>query len=301
MMFVFPKESLEQVLSYHEGVSIVSYGKPRDAFKLPIDVPHWTSGYGGKYEMVHTHVPAGVMVAIGNLEELDLSDQAKLKDQLANIDIYPTGEAGDFSGKKIQDLTKWFTDRSRVDNAVNDQKPIAHVKKLTPSGLGPERYNDLVSHLADGMNIFKCPQQRTLVPADHEQRVEIVKSILDGLSRAVRYTRMDDPAIAFQITDHVLLDIASGSGGGIELGLEEAAKIIVERKDKKTGKIDFTPLDRDMLGKSWVVADGKPLGHRGEIDASDIALEADELAHPETPPFPQPYMRRSSGGMTVHL
>jgi len=104
-MFAINQDVLIQVLKTHHGVDFKSYGKPRDAFELPIEVPHWTSGYGGKYEMTHTHVPAGAMVAVGNLEDVDVSNQAKLKAQLKEIDIYPTGHSGDFTGTNLDTLS----------------------------------------------------------------------------------------------------------------------------------------------------------------------------------------------------
>jgi hypothetical protein len=285
-MFVFPKDTLVQVLSHHAGVSVVSYGKPRDGFELPVEVPLWTSGYGGKYETKHTNVPKGVMIAVGDLEGLDVTNQDALKAQLKNIDIYPTGGSGDFTGKNLGELVKWFSDRSRRDDEVNSQTPIAHAKKLTPEGLGRERYDDLVNYLSDNMTILKEPKTETLIPADRIHRKKIVEGILNGLSKTVRYTRLDDPAEAFQITEGVEVD--KGGDSTIVLGLTEPAKMLLLRRNKNSER-DITPFDRAMLGRTWVTADNNPLGNRGSIDASQIAIEADAIQHGGRPTTTLPY------------
>ena len=293
-MFAFDQETLIKVLDAEKGVDMISYGRPRDGFALPLDVPHWTSGYGGKYEMQHSHVPAGTMIAIGNLEDIDIHDIDKLKPQLQEIDIYPTGHSGDFTGTNVQTLRQWFTDRSRLDNDVNNQTPIAHAKKLTPAGLGVETYSGLVDYLTDNMNLFKDPKQgNRLVPADYGQRHNIVVGLLDGLSKTVRYTRLDDPAKAFQVTESLAV---KKNASAILLSLKEPAKILLERS-YKNGEKDVTPLDRAMIGRSYVTADGLPLGDRGSIDISDIALKARELEAGAGPSIPLPYMQKSALGM----
>lgn len=263
-MFSLNQDTLVVVLSEHDGVELVSYGKPRDGFALGGVVPHWTSGFGGKYEIVHKNVPAGVMIAVGDLEGLDIHDQEKLKKQLQHIDIYPTGHSGDFTGKDVEEVKKWFFERSVHDDAVNDQSKIAHASKLTPEGLGKARYDELVSFLTDEMHVFKDPKNgNALVPPAREEREAIVKNILDGLSKTVRYTRKDDPAKAYQFQS--AFEVVKEGKGSINFMLEEVRKIIVLRKDKKTGEVSVTPLDRAMLGKTYVTADGQPLGDRGMV------------------------------------
>lgn len=271
-MFVFKQETLVEVLKHCEGVDLASYGKPRDAFLLPVKIPHWTSGFGGKYEMRHTNVPAGAWVAVGDLEDLVINDFEKLKQQLTTIDIYPTGHSGDFSGKKLEELDSWFRSRSRLDNEANSQTPICHVQKLTPKGLGEVSYATLVDHLADNMNLFKDTENNNaLVPADRPQREKIVRRLLEGLASTVRYTRLDEPAKAYQIYGEIGIDKADK--GAIFLTVEEVSKIIVVR-EYKNGEVDVTPLDRAMLGKTYATKDGAPLGERGRVELSDLLQKA---------------------------
>ena len=138
-MVSIDKNTLVLVLKEHEGVDLISYGKPRDGFELGCSVEHWTSGYGGKYEMVHNNVPPGVMIAVGDLENIEIKDQGALKAHLQKIDAYPTGHSGDFSGKDIAALKQWFFDRSVRDDATNNQDPLTNAKKPTPEGLGKDR------------------------------------------------------------------------------------------------------------------------------------------------------------------
>jgi hypothetical protein len=293
-MFVFNQETILEILKnnpefWGQGVSVVSYGKPRDAFQLSIDVPHWVSGYGGKYEMRHTNVPAGVMIAVGNLEELDVNNFEKLKAQLKEVDIYPTGHSGDFTGTDLDTLRKWFTDRSRLDNEVNPQTPIAHVKTLTKDGLGEQKFTELVDYLADNMNLFKDPgAEGIFVPADREQRMHIATALLDGISKTVRYTRMDDPAVAYQISGQVLIE--KGDDSTIHLHMVEENKILIIRKEKN-GLWHITPLDRAMLGQTWVTEDGEPLGNRGEVDISRIMQLGQEIENKGNPRAPLPFLR----------
>ena len=199
---------------------------------------------------------------------------------------------------QVAPLHKWFTDRSRLDNEANNQTPIAHAQKLTPAGLGRERYDDLVSYLTDNMNLFKNPAAKdALVPASGEERKKIVTALLDGLSKTVRYTRLDDPAEAFQLTEKVLIE--KKDKGAIRLGLMEPSKIVLKRH-YKNGEDDVTPLDRAMIGHAWVPADGQPLGDRGALDLSTIAIEANALAHAGRPVIPLPYMY-PSGAQAAEL
>lgn len=273
-MLSFPSDVVEAVLSRHkqEGVELISSGNPRDGFMLPIEVPHWTSGFGGNYEMVHTNVPAGTMIAVGDLSKLDTSNQDVLKEQLRKIDIYPTGHSGDFTGKDVKSLQKWFFDRSLLDNEANNQTAIACAKQLTADGLGQDRYNDLVQYLANEMNLFKDPKNKgALVPADESLRKLCVKSLLDGLSKTVRYTRVDEPANAFQLVSQTHIETVPG-GGEASFNLESNL-ILVDRLNKK-GAHSFSPLNREMLGHGWVIRDHQPLGERGRIDVSELASEA---------------------------
>ncbi|MDX1974196.1 MAG: hypothetical protein SFT92_00815 [Rickettsiales bacterium] len=275
-MFSLNQDMLVIILSEHEGVDLVSYGKPRDGFALTGVIPHWTSGFGGKYEIIHKNVPAGAMIAVGDLENLDITNQDKLKQQLKHIDIYPTGHSGDFTGKDIEEIKQWFFDRSVRDDALNNQSPIAHAQQLTPEGLGESRYHDLVDFLVDEMNIFKDPKQNNiLVPAERIEREAIVKNILDGLSKTVRYTRKDDPAKAYQLRSAI--DVNKPNAGTISFLLEDVHKIIVLRKDKKTGEVNITPLDKSMLGVTYVTKDGQPLGDRGVVDIATIIARAEEI------------------------
>lgn len=166
------------------------------------------------------------------------------------------------------------------------------MKKLTPESLGSEHYNALVDHLADAMNIFKNKTQGTLVPASHNDRAAIVMGILSGLSQSVRYTRLDDPAIAFQVTERSMIKGTSAGSGDINLELPAAPTLLVERfKDGQV--IDISPLNAAMVGQSWVTTDGKPLGHRGEVDLSELAIEAFEIEHPGRSSVGLPYLQKS--------
>ncbi len=275
-MTTISQETLVVVLREHEGVELISYGKPRDGFELKGEVPHWTSGYGGQYEMAHYNVPAGAMIAVGDLQSLDIADLGKLKEQLKKIDIYPTGHEGDFTGKDVDELKKWFHDRSVRDDKVNDQSPIAHAKKLTPDGLGQSNYDELVTYLADEMHLFKDQKNGgALVPPEKEDRKKIVTEILQGLSETVRYTRLDAPATAYQFQGG--LTVAKQDGAAIEYMLRDAHKIIVVREDPKTKAVSVTPLDRAMLGQTYVTKDGQPLGDRGMVDLGDIIRKAAQI------------------------
>ena len=97
-MFTLDQDTLIMVLHEHTGVDLVSLGKPRDGFVLKTPVPHWTSGFGGTYEMVHSNVPKDVMIAAGDLDGLTLDNFDDLVSKLKNLDIYPTGTSGDFAG-----------------------------------------------------------------------------------------------------------------------------------------------------------------------------------------------------------
>ncbi len=272
-MFVLQEDVLIEILKRHadKGIDLVSYGKPRDAFELPVDFPHWTSGFGGKYEMVHQNIPAGVMIAVGNLEDLDINNQEKLKKQLQEIDIYPTGHTGDFSTVSLEKARAWFDQRSRRDDEVNSQTPIRHAGKLTKTGLGDKRYSDLVCYLADNMNVFKTPDGNIL-PENRTARVELAQALLDGLSKTVRYTRLDDPAKAFQVTGDISIE-NNKIQSAIRLKMQTISKILVLRT-YKNGETDLTPLDREMIGRTYVTADGEELGDRGSIGLSRILAEA---------------------------
>jgi hypothetical protein len=102
-----------------------------------------------------------------------------------------------------------------------------------------------------------------------------VKNILDGLSKAVRYTRKDDPAKAYQFQS--ALEVVKEGKGTLSFLLEEVRKIIVLRKDPKTGKVSVTPLDRQMIGNTYVTKDGEPLGDRGMVDMSVIIRRAQAI------------------------
>jgi|GEM_PF-5214960 hypothetical protein len=274
-MHIFNHETLVRVLSEREGVDVASYGKPRDAFILPISVPFWTSGYGGRYEMRHTNVPAGAWVAVGNLEDLDLSDFGKLKEQLCYIDIYPTGHSGDFTGKTLTELDSWFSSRSRRDDNVNSQTPIIHTKRLTSAGLDTEKYEELVGYLADNMSLFKnTDNDGALVPDNTSERQKIVRGILYGLSQTVRYTRLDEPAKAYQFFAEMI--VYKQDKGAISLTLTEESKILIMRR-YKNGEVDITPLDRSMLGRTYATKDGQPLGNRGMVELSDLLKRGLEI------------------------
>ena len=285
-MFTLDQDTLIMVLHEHTGVDLVSLGKPRDGFVLKTPVPHWTSGFGGTYEMVHSNVPEGVMVAAGDLEDLKLDDFDGLVEKLKKLDIYPSGANGDFTGKDVEELRQWFFDRSVRNDEVNHQWPIKHTAhQLTPEKLdgyyGKGHYQKLVDALADGMNIFKHPGTGELLPADRAQRVEIVQGLLESLSEAVRYTRIDGPAIGYQIS--TAIDVTKEGAGTIRYLLEDVHKIIVMRKDPKTGEVTITPLDRAMIGKTYDTKDGQPLGDRGYVDLATIleraaAIEAEKKA-----------------------
>ena len=277
---------LVRVLSGYKGVDLVSLGKPRDAFALPRAVPHWTSGYGGEYEMVHTHVPVGTMIAAGDLEKLTLDDFEALKHTLSNIDIYPTGHSGDFTNKKTEELKAWFFERSVLNDEVNDQLPLRHTahqvtQKKLDERFGAGHYETLVNFLADEMHIFRDPKQGgALVPSGREDRVEITKAILDGLAHAVRYTRIDGAATGYQFKN--TLDVASEGAGTISFRLEEKDKMILLRKDPKTGEATVSPLNREMIGKTYDTKDGEPLGDRGSVDIMEIMERANELSKKDT-------------------
>ena len=235
-------------------------------------------GLGGQYEQVHKNVPAGVMVAVTGLEELDLSDLEDLKQKLVKLDMYPTGYSGDFSKTSLKEVTKWFFDRSVVDNKAQPQQPIAHMRSLTRQGLGDAAYEELVGYLADNMNVFKVPHTNgTLVPADRENREMIVKGILDGLSKVVRYTRQDGASTGFQFTEQLLVEKPAGT---LDFFLTSNPKMIVLREDEE----NLTSLDVAMVGskgdtegKTYITADGEPLADRGSISLSEIWLCASQL------------------------
>jgi hypothetical protein len=284
-VFVFNQKDLIEFLENHaQGVEVASYGRARDGFELPVDVQFWKSGYGGKYESVHTKVPKGTMIAVGDLEDLDVTNFEKTEEHLVKIDIYPTGHSGDFSDQKLDTLRDWFFSRSRVDNEVNTQTPISHAKKLTPEGLGKENFGKLVSYLADNMNLFKGVNDERH-PSRHDDRATVVKGLLEGLSKTIRYTRLDDPAVAFQLAGRLLVE--KENQGNILYNLTEENKIIILRT-YKNGEKDLSPLDRAMIGRSYATKDGQPLGNRGLIDVSDVvaALYNDQ-------PLP-PYIRKGA-------
>jgi hypothetical protein len=289
-MHVFNEETLIRILADLEGVPLSSYGRPRDAFELPVDVPHWVSGFGGNYEMRHTNVPRGVFVAVGNLEALNLADDAALRLCLETIDIYPTGHSGDFTGTDLTTLRKWFTDRSRRDDAVNKQTPILHARQLTPKGLGEDRYEALAEHLVNRMRIFLDPDAPSVhVPVDCEQRRAIVHALLDGLSRTLRYTRIDaQNFVAYQVRGE--LQIIKASEADIALHLAERHKILVVRQHSN-GLSDITPLDMAMIGQTYITADGAPLGDRGVVDLSMIVTRAAEIEQWDVAAVPLPYLR----------
>jgi len=274
-MFLFDEDILIQVLeSSGGGVDVASYGRPRDGFELTSNVPYFTSGFGGKYEVIHTNVPAGVMVAVGDLDSLDMSDFDVMKQQLSVIDIYPTGHSGDFTGVSPQKSKDWFNACSRLDNEVNNQVAISHAKNLTPEGLAG-RYNELVEYLSDNMHIFKNSNKGgELTPADKSERAKIVVDVLDGLSKAVRYTRLDEPAKAFQLVAEVT--VSKLDKGELHLSLVEENKILILRQ-YRNGEKSITPLDRGMMDKTYVTRDGEPLGERGQIDIGDIMQRCEEI------------------------
>jgi hypothetical protein len=293
-MFVFNQETLIQILEEQPGVDVVSYGRPRDAFQLSVDIPIWTSGYGGKYEMRHEHVPAGAMIAVGNLEDVDVADQNKLKSQLEIIDIYPTGHSGDYTGISLEKLHEWFTAHNRLDNSVNNQSSLAKAKMLTPQGLGQTRYDDLVGYLADHMTLFKNPDANGIfAPADRGARVHLVEALLDGLSKTVRYTRLDDPAKAYQLMGQVLIE--RGDNATIHMHVAEAAKILILRQDKN-GHKELTPLDHEMIGRTYATKDGQPLGERGAVDISYIVQRAQEIEQAGHPAPVLPFFRFPAPG-----
>jgi len=279
-MFSFSPEVVREVLGRHvnEGVDLLSAGNPRDGFELNIKVPHWTSGFGGTYEMVHTNVPTGTMIAVGDVAKItDISDFEKLKDILRKIDIYPTGHLGDFTGKDVSELKKWFFDRSIIDDAANNQEPLSGVKKLTPAGLGLDKYNELVGYLAGEMTIFKDPKAAgKLVPPSLDQRKEIVKGLLDGLSKTVRYTRIEEPAKAYRFIAPTIVNSTTGAEISISL---EPNLLLVDRLDRKNVH-QYSPLNPAMLGQGWVTRDHKPLGDRGAIDISEFVEQASKRGLP---------------------
>ena len=276
-MWSFDKDKLVAVLATKDGVDLVSLGKPRDGFALPVDVPHWTSGYGGQYEMIHTHVPKGAMVAAGDLESLDVADFESLKTKLSAIDIYPTGHSGDFTGKDIAETNRWFFDNSVVNEEANSQWPLRHTAhRLKAEHIddryGKGRYTELVDHLTDAMNLFKDPKNsNVLVPEDRAARREIVTGLLEGISEATRYTRKDSPALGYQFSAQV--EVSDPNAGTLNYALRDVDKLIVLRKDAKTGETMVTPLDRAMIGKTYDTKDGEPLGDRGRVDLIDLISE----------------------------
>jgi hypothetical protein len=301
-MFTFNQDTLVMVLYEHDGVELISYGKPRDGFELTHAIPHWTSGFGGKYEIIHKNVPAGVMIAVGDIEKLTISDQDELKKQLKSIDIYPVGHSGDFTGKDIKEIKQWFIDRSVRDDAINSQSHIEHAKSLSRSGLGDARYADLVNYLTDEMNLFKDPKQgNILIPAEREERTKIVESILDGLSKTVRYTRKDAPASGYQLRSAI--DVQKPGAGTISFLLEDVSKIIVLRKDPNTGEVTVTPLDKQMIGKTYVTKDGEPLGDRGVVDIATVVQRAAEIqkAQSATPKYLKEIIDRRGTGSESDL
>ena len=205
----------------------------------------------------------------------------RLKAQLKQVDIYPTGHSGDFTGKDLTVLRKWFFDRSVQNDEVNFQWPLIHTAhQLAPEKLdgylGQGHYRELVEYLADEMNLFKDPKNdNRLEPQDRDARVEIVESLLHGMSQSIRYTRLDDPAKGYQIKSAV--DIVKQNAGTISLKLEDVYKILVVRKDKDTGKESITPLDKEMLKRTYATKDGEPLGERGTVDLMDILARAEEI------------------------
>jgi hypothetical protein len=56
-----------------------------------------------------------------------------------------------------------------------------------------------------------------------------------------------------------------------------------------------------MIGRSYVTADGLPLGDRGTVDVSDIALAAHEIENREKPVIPLPYMIPTAAGHELRL
>jgi hypothetical protein len=59
-MTILTIDELSQV--YDRLPEAFSYGKPRDAFQAPITFPFMHTG-SGKYEVVHTNIPAGTYMA----------------------------------------------------------------------------------------------------------------------------------------------------------------------------------------------------------------------------------------------
>lgn len=310
-MLELSEEALLNVLDRHEGVGLMSLGKPRDGFRLSRPIAHWTSGAGSKYEMLHTNIPAGVMVAAGGLDALDFNDFTKLKEQLAVLDIYPTGKSGDFSGQKVEDLQKWFFDRSRRDDIANGQEAIAGVKKLTPQGLGEEKYNELVDYLADNMRLFKdMPNGGVMKPGDIDERKILVKGLLDDISQTVRYTRLDAPAVGYHLVTEGDIKRQDGSAD-IHFTLVEPDKELVVRVEKD-GKKHITPLDRIMIGPSpegattkgqpaqtYVTTNGEPLGERGDIDIGEVLAEmylADRAKNAPRPSYLKDIVSSGAGG-----
>lgn len=281
-MLVIERNALINFLKTQKGVELSSYGMPRDAFELPVDIPFWMSGKDTA-EMPHYNVPAGTMVAVAKIEKLNDLYFDELKEALAKIDIYPLGGSGDFSSRDgrsaaedIAERKQWFYERNKIDNRLNPQAGIMDAKN-TLNRLHGKQLEELVDYLADNMQLFR-DRDGKVAPADVEQRRTIAAGIVSGLKGATRYTRMErDRVMAYQFADELLVTEDKRTNdyalerGEIKYHIS-GPKLVILRTDPDTGKTLLSPLDIDMIDKTYVTLDRKPLGQRATVHMSSVPV-----------------------------
>lgn len=289
-MLVVERNALIKFLQTQKGVELTSYGTPRDIFELPVDVPYWMSGQGTA-EMPHYNVPAGTMVAVSGFETLANLDFEDLKHALANLDIYPMGGSGDFTprgGRTLEqdkaERKQWFEERNKINNKLNSQAAIEE-SRSTLGRLHGKQLGELTDYLTDHMTIF-YDRDGKLNPESEAQRRAIANGILAGLRKTMRYTRMEsDKLTAFQFADEMMVTEDTGyENQSLERGEIRyhitGPKLVILRTEAGTGKTLLSPLDIQMINKSYVTADGKPLGKRAVVHMSSVPVPGKPGAMP---------------------
>jgi hypothetical protein len=229
-----------------------SFGKPRDAFIAATSFPFLHTGEG-TYDVVHTAVPAGTPMAFAGLDTPHVKTQEELFAKLKQADIYPFGHSGDFTAQDAGTLMTSFLGKSTVNNDLNPQAAIDHLKGLTPDRLGQATHDDLVTELAHGMRLFKNAAGEP--QGSIEQRKDWVRSILAGLSKATRYTRLDNPVRVVTFTEDITLKDPTGA----EWNATTDKVVVIEKStDKTTGVASYgaRTVDAATFDRYYQIGDG---------------------------------------------
>ena len=258
-----------------------SFGKPRDAFIAATSFPFMHTGEG-TYDVVHTGVPAGAPMAFAGLDAAHVKTQEELFAKLKQADIYPFGHSGDFTGHDAGTLMTSFLSKSTINNDLNPQAAIDHLKGLTPEGLGQSTHDDLVTELAHGMRLFKNAAGEP--QGSIKERKDWVRSVLAGLSTATRYTRLDNPVRVVTFTEDLTL---KGPTGAEWNATTDKVVVVDKSTDKATGVASYgvRTVDAATFDRFYQIGDGsKKAQDLVRVDPKNLIEPADTAARQRAAP-----------------